>query len=721
MKLTPVAFDTETHLIAPKLLAPPIVCLTNSGLDEGTAEIVVNADLAGMEKHINRLFDDESIQLIGHNAPYDLAVIAAKFPYLLPKIFELLQEGRIHDTSVREKLINLTAYGRIAKMENSMGVVVDIKYSLMALCMEHYGWDLSADKEGDDIWRLNYYKLDGVPLKDWPKEAIDYALGDSWHTAMVWDAQEKLRAECIESLEVDPFATQEFRLMTKFVLHLMSCWGFALDPEEKDKVQTQIAELLKPEFLELLIENKILIPATEPMPYANGSKEHEEFCDKKDCDCPPKMKAGKKEKISKKTFVAYIEAVAKEKGLVLRYNDPTDRNPDGSLSTDANFLEENWQRDEVIAQYRHRQAVQKLVTTEFPRMEWEGENADVVHPNYDELKETGRTSSYGGGKRPLYPATNIQNIDPRVRSCYIARPGYVLLSCDYSGMELCTLAQTVINMFGQSVLADLINAGGDAHAYLGAQLAYNLDEEFRQSCDEEGHSTPEELYRAFKVCNCDDADLKKFYKHYRTFAKPTGLGYPGGLGAETFCTYAKGTFGIDVDEATAENLKEIWLETYPEMVQYFDFIKGGGRDDPNYEDHFCYTSPLGMYRANCSYCACANGMGLQTPGAEGALLGLINVVRACYDPTMGYDLLLPDKDGITVRPVAFIHDEIISEIREDDLMHERAYLVSELMCEGMKIITPDVIAKSEPALMRRWNKGAETVLDDAGRLVIWEG
>ena len=43
------------------------------------------------------------------------------------------------------------------------------------------------------------------------------------------------------------------------------------------------------------------------------------------------------------------------------------------------------------------------------------------------------------------------------------------------------------------------------------------------------------------------------------------------------------------------------------------------------------------------------------------------------------------------------------------------------MCQGMRIITPDVQAKSEPALMRRWNKAAETVLDENGRLMVWEG
>ena len=38
----------------------------------------------------------------------------------------------------------------------------------------------------------------------------------------------------------------------------------------------------------------------------------------------------------------------------------------------------------------------------------------------------------------------------------------------------------------------------------------------------------------------------------------------------------------------------------------------------------------------------------------------------------------------------------------------------------MQPILPDMKIKAEPALMRRWNKKAKTVLDENGRLAIWE-
>ena len=119
-----------------------------------------------------------------------------------------------------------------------------------------------------------------------------------------------------------------------------------------------------------------------------------------------------------------------------------------------------------------------------------------------------------------------------------------------------------------------------------------------------------------------------------------------------------------------------------------------------------------MKRNGATYCAAANGKALQTPAAEGAKFATFNLVRACKDKSLGSILY-------GVRPLAFIHDEILSEFEEDDRMYERATEKARIMVDSMKIVCPDVPIKAEPCFMYRWNKAAEPVFDDAGNLTVW--
>ena len=121
-----------------------------------------------------------------------------------------------------------------------------------------------------------------------------------------------------------------------------------------------------------------------------------------------------------------------------------------------------------------------------------------------------------------------------------------------------------------------------------------------------------------------------------------------------------------------------------------------------------FRSPLGMYRAGATYCACANGAALQSPAAEGAKLAVFEVAKACY---------VGDLKGCY--PQAFIHDEILLEIPEGPDMGEKADKVAEIWKSQMHLILPDVPIGASPCLMRRWDKAAEPVRDEKGRLQIW--
>lgn len=716
---TVVAIDTETFLLGPGSVAPKLVCLSAAVYDIDKDEICAifygNAQMDEIEGFLTDLLEDDDTQLVFHNIGFDLTVIANAFPNLIPLIFAKLEKGGMTDTGIREKLLNLSTHGKLEYLYAPDGSRTKIQYRLLDLVFNYTGVDRSADKSGDDIWRLNYEMLDGVHADDYPKEASKYAMQDAIDTLEAYDKQSE---RILGEIGPGSVKTAEFHAAVAFALRLMTCWGMLIDQEKVDEVDAMCVRELTPEKLSLLIKEKILIPAQPAMPYANGAR---------GIDGQPKMKAPTNPKIKKKLFQAWVLKVSKKQGIKVKLTDKAKKLlkatvvvPDhpklvaSFVSTDKEVVSGLASVDSLIKQYQHRQKLQKLVTTYLPHLR----GTTTIHPEFDVLKETGRTSSYASS---LYPSNNVQQEDPRTRPCFIARPGYVLVSVDYAAIELVSLAQKCYTLFGHSVMRQMVNDGVDLHAYLGSGIAYKKDESFRLGVNDavkEGWRTPKKIYELFTEQEKDDPD---FYKKWRTLAKPVGLGFPGGMGIDTFVTMARNSYGVILTEYEAKEMKDIWLETYPEMVEYFAWIREesvdpnnvGTDEDGNPTKLYSYISPLGMYRAGATYCAAANGAALQTPTAEGAKGGVFNIARACYDHTMGS--VLYDS-----RPVAFIHDENLAEILEDEKMSDRAHEISKIMIDSMQKALPDMLIAAEPTLMRRWDKRAKAVYDEQGNLQVWE-
>jgi DNA polymerase-1 len=410
------------------------------------------------------------------------------------------------------------------------------------------------------------------------------------------------------------------------------------------------------------------------------------------------MTKGTKASVNTKQLRDLVELVAHGHGYKPKRSEKT-----GEISIDKETIGDLAPHNPLLELYAHRQKWAKIQSTYLPMFY----GADSIHPDFNVLVETGRTSSSGS---KLYPSTNIQNIPQKARPCFKAREGYYLCSIDYDFVELVSLAQKCYTLFGQSTLRDLINSGGDPHAYLGAQLALHFHEDFRLLCEEKDIAADAEaVYRTFAKCKgSEDEEVRAFFKKWRTFAKPTGLGYPGGLGAATFVGYAKTTFGVIVSHEEAEMMKQVWFNTFPEMRLYFDWVNA--QEDPNNIDSYAYTTPFGMYRAGTTYCACANGAALQSPTGEGAKLAILEVVKNAYHSQGSLRGCFP---------VAFIHDEMLIEVPVERA-HEMALEAARLMIEAMEVVMPDVKVGAEPALMLNWDKRAEPVFNDAGELIPWE-
>jgi DNA polymerase-1 len=673
-----LALDTETFLFGPGRLAPRIVCATFAEAGEDPWG-VGNGD-PGAKAFVGASL---SLEFGGVNIAYDLACICAMWPDLVTPVFQALEDDRVHDAIIREKLYNLATHGEI---DHVAGMRVD--YSLAGMAYKRLGVKVEG-KEGEDVWRLRYAELDGKPFAEYPAEAARYALADAQIThELLVEQQKRIRPEIL--------ATEALHVRAAFCAYLQSCWGIRVDPERKRALEARVdAELSD---LPLLYSSGLVTPAQPPRPYKRS---------------PGKFAVAQPEKVNvSEALRPLIEKICKEHGIEPQLTET------GQISTEGDWLDTLAPFDPALAQFCKRAKLIKLKTSYFPNLEWppgSGVAARVVHPKYDPLKKTGRLSARGNSKKdkdPKYPAIAIQQADPRIREVFLPRPGFVFSVADYSAIDLCCLAQTMKDLFGSSTHLDLINDGVDLHGYFGAVLAYNMDPEFKAEIsgktDRQGYDhfmAQKAVARPKPACSsCADGKHESWFDHWRTMAKPFGLGFPGGLGLETMVSVAAG-YGISTTPQEAGHIRKLWYATHPDMRRY---LKGWVEAQDG-----TYVSPLGMIRSGCSYTELANGRALQTPAAEGFKTGLWLVTRECYDASLGSVLL-------GSRPCVNMHDELVVEVREDGLEHERAERQSELMVAGMKTILKDVKVKAAPILTRRWTKKAKARRNEAGRLIPWE-
>ena len=237
---------------------------------------------------------------------------------------------------------------------------------------------------------------------------------------------------------------------------------------------------------------------------------------------------------------------------------------DGSISSKSEDLAQ-YSDNQFVADYLEFHDLEKMTT--FIR----DLRHDTIHPRYNPILNTGRTSC----SKP-----NFQQL-PRsgeIRGCFIAAPESTFVITDYSAIELCTLAQITYSRYGESRMRDLLNDGKDLHRY----------------------------YASVLFGKTEDA----ITKDERQKAKAANFGFPGGLGIETFIKFSRG-YGLDLTIAEAEAMKEAWFQAFPECYTYLQ---------ENEDDEATWTL-TGRKRANASYCARKNTpfQGLAADGAKIAL------------------------------------------------------------------------------------------------------
>jgi hypothetical protein len=181
------------------------------------------------------------------------------------------------------------------------------------------------------------------------------------------------------------------------------------------------------------------------------------------------------------------------------------------------------------------------------------------------------------------------------------------------------------------------------------------------------------------------------------------FGYPGGLGAAKFQTYAAG-MGIELTMSECYALKDRWFDQFPEMKGYFEYVnylvQAGG-------DFRQFVS--NRMRGGTGFCQGANTF-FQGLAADGVKLALCAVSQACYAE--------PSSALFGSRVVAMIHDELDLEVpvaRAGAAAKQCVYLMESYMQK----VTPDIPHKVVPALSTAWIKEAEEVRGADGSLEVW--
>jgi hypothetical protein len=455
---------------------------------------------------------------------------------------------------------------------------------LAGLVKKMFGEEL----EKEDTWRLRYSELEGVPLRDWPEEAVNYAVNDA-----VWT----YNCHLFRTRSDPPYPDEWLQVRTDLAFQAMHCWGqeyrqskvIALDLELQEKIYGPglrdglDEELAKPDPEDMsleayLITHKVLRRSGSKNTVEINRRVWEHFTGLRwnpewDIRWVEKKRVRDKEtKEWSELFYSEPEegAVSAEtldhaRVITSELVPLTDKE---AIKTDKDTL--LLTDDKVLHKLQERSAIHKGLNDFVPKL------LPLTHPRFNALVATGRSSCSKHNAQQMPRAGDF-------RGCLVARPGWVVLWVDYSAIELCTLAESHYEELGRSALGDLLKDGIDPHLWMAVAILEleGLEITYEEALEAKRNKT-HPLYQRVK-----DA---------RQMSKAADFGFPGGMGYRKFTVYARGSWGVDISTAKSKWLKELWLQKFPEMTEHFKIVGAMG-------DNHSYTLPKsGRTRGGLGFC-----------------------------------------------------------------------------------------------------------------------
>lgn len=656
--------DTETHLSQAGLASPPIVCWSVADAESGTHLLTRAEGLAWVWRWIK-----SADHLVGCQIVYDLAGACAEDPALIDLVFAALDADRVHDVGIREALIDIGKGELLEHAEDGIG----IRYGMRILTQRYLPEEaarVAADKTGDG-YRKRYAELERVPIAQWPWAARVYPLRDAAFPLTIYEAQELTGAPNL--------ADEPNQVRAAFALQLMSVWGVRSHGPSVAALRARVEAADRKCQIDFEASG-ILRP--------DGSQNNT--------------------RLRELVTVAY-------KGQP-PITAPSGRFPEGQIGTDRDTLAESG--DPLLERYATAGKNDKYLTTYLPILE---RGIDQPwNPQFNVLVATTRVSS----DAQQFPQVG------GVRECWCARPGCVFCSVDYGGLELRTMSQRALWEIGYSNMAEVLNSGRDCHLIAAASFMGISEAEAVAR-----HAAGDPLVKLFR-------DLGKIWN----FGKGGGMGpaamvynaRKGSKGETTtgpdghvyvgsrFCLLAKKAERCGDQKITAtvqrvprricgmcvevaRQLDAGWLKAWPEQRDLF--AKASRLSKAN---RYLDSSIRGslVTRGKCGYTQWLNDP-FQKLGAAATKRAMWIVSREMHTR--------PQSPLYRQHLVLNVHDELIAEFAED-VAPEAGDRMALIMREVLKKFVPDLArsVEADPALSRTMSKGAKTLRDASGRLLVWE-
>ena len=307
---------------------------------------------------------------------------------------------------------------------------------------------------------------------------------------------------------------------------------------------------------------------------------------------------------------------------------PTKKTPSGAPSTDEDVLQElalDHPLPKVLLEYRGLAKLKSTYTDKLPRMI----NASTgrVHTSYNQaVAITGRLASSD---------PNLQNIPVRsaegrrIREAFIAPAGSVIVSADYSQIEL-------------RIMAHLSQDAGMLKAF----------------------ANNEDIHR-HTAAEIFGVELTEVDSEQRRYAKVINFGLIYGMSAFGLAQ------NLNIDRASAQSYIERYFARYPGVRDYMQSTRDMAKQRGYVETYFGrrlwvpeINSPNGMRRAGAERAAINAPM-------QGTAADLIKLAMIAVDQWLG-------EAKLQTKLIMQVHDELVLEVPEAELAVVKAKL-TELM------------------------------------------
>lgn len=605
-----LCLDFETTGLCPHVAKPRLLqlCSTDEKIDDRRVYVIDFFKLSNTDG-LKELIETREM-ILGHNLNFDLQFLLS---------LGIDYKGKIFDTYIAERCLRAGFKEKRISPQAQKAYFADVSCSLKAVVERRLELEISKEQQ----------------VSDWSKPDLD--IEQITYAAKDVDLLPKIAAEQLRELAEESLL-DVYSLESKCIrpVAAMCHRGFNVDVTKLIELRSSIEKELNEITLEFCTEldnalpPELKLPRKEDGSLAIGKKQKKEFNPGSGVQCT-------------KCFQAL--------GIELPTNPGTGRSTLNQVQ-----LAEFDSDDPLLNLYRKRTKVEtrlehaeKLIANINPITK-------RIHSGYNQYgANSGRFTSSGAKKTSAKQvksqfAINAQQI-PRsseFRGCFVATPGYELIICDFSQIELRLGAELI----GIPQMIKAFKDGHDLHT-VTASLIYKVP-------------------------------LEEVQKSQRQEGKTLNFALLYGMGFRKYKTYAAQS-GKVITLSEAKVAHTAFHNAYPRLKQWHR------ERAAMVEDGWTYVrTPLGRRRLlsydDATMTACANTL-IQGAGAD-----ILKLSLAKLNPFL--------EDGVHL--IACVHDEIVLEV-EANKVEEYKLVLERCMKEAAETILKEVPAKADASHGDNWS------------------